>query len=681
MSFVRIRLTFQHSLPHTEVKNCWFLFDTSSCSTIADLEYLIRKRFKGPSKSCHVVNLFLDDFLLPSQEKIEIIQNNDHIRVEIQQTTGKQTDEDGRDEQTENKVERKRKKSSLPDARDKLKKKQVEENKQGFSTKKIKGNHLPKKRVRDDSETPKDSKRAKREQKLVRKEAKKEANRRHKSKLSSVVESDVGALLLQERSSTKVFSPSLTSTGTTSSQMKKLNKPSKGKSAIQQKQMNEIKLSLQGDIHKRKEPSVPLKTSSKKGKTSGKVILGGGRNVSDSTSSESSSSIDESGTSNSPSKVKKNGKVTLVGGRNAINSDSTSFESSSSSDESGPSNLPSLTDVAQRRVDTDELKKDAHSIIMETSESQGKNKSDTIPQSSLTLCDITEGTRNGRSFSLSSKASSSLEKSGDSSIFSHKSGKLNSRIESNSKKTLSSLENPASSSRMSFQSPSSAYSQTQTGGANNRSVEQSASGYNAKQMNKSGQVWPLISINGRPNNKPESSQQTSHIRFDSEESEEESIDKQQEDTGLTNGSSEHPLTNAGSTSYFPPCTQSMLPKTPKTAVSESKRSTTQDYSLCTRLHGPPRIGDKIAYKVLELSASYTPEISDYKEGTVLAFDPSSGTVKIELTKESLKKSLGDGNVTGKFELDYDESEENANDEEEETETVVPWNSMIDPVFV
>lgn len=80
MSFVRIRLTFQHSLPHTELKNCWFLVDTSSCNTVADLEYLIRKRFKAPSKSCYAVKLFLDDFLLPSQEKIEIIQNNDHIR-------------------------------------------------------------------------------------------------------------------------------------------------------------------------------------------------------------------------------------------------------------------------------------------------------------------------------------------------------------------------------------------------------------------------------------------------------------------------------------------------------------------------------------------------------------------------------------------------------------------------
>lgn len=68
----------------------------------------------------------------------------------------------------------------------------------------------------------------------------------------------------------------------------------------------------------------------------------------------------------------------------------------------------------------------------------------------------------------------------------------------------------------------------------------------------------------------ESSQETSHIRFDSEESEEESIDKQQENTGLTNGNSEHLLTNAGLTPYFPPCTQNQPPETPEAAVSELK---------------------------------------------------------------------------------------------------------------
>ena len=82
-SFVRIRLSFQRSLPLAEAQNCWFLFDTSTCSTIADLEYLIKERFGGQSKrerSFQVINLYLDDYLLPSQEKIEIIQQNDNIR-------------------------------------------------------------------------------------------------------------------------------------------------------------------------------------------------------------------------------------------------------------------------------------------------------------------------------------------------------------------------------------------------------------------------------------------------------------------------------------------------------------------------------------------------------------------------------------------------------------------------
>lgn len=80
MSFIRIRLTFQRPLPLKEVKNCWFLVDTSTCNTIADLEYLIKKRFIALSKSCTTVDLFLEDYLLPSQEKIEIIQNNDNVR-------------------------------------------------------------------------------------------------------------------------------------------------------------------------------------------------------------------------------------------------------------------------------------------------------------------------------------------------------------------------------------------------------------------------------------------------------------------------------------------------------------------------------------------------------------------------------------------------------------------------
>ena len=51
------------------------------CRIVADLEYLIQKRFElhaDSSKSC--LNLYLDDYLLPSQEKIGIIQDRDNIR-------------------------------------------------------------------------------------------------------------------------------------------------------------------------------------------------------------------------------------------------------------------------------------------------------------------------------------------------------------------------------------------------------------------------------------------------------------------------------------------------------------------------------------------------------------------------------------------------------------------------
>lgn len=351
----------------------------------------------------------------------------------------------------------------------------MDRNKQVVSDRKIKGNTLPKKRVQNDNEMPMESKKAKRDKvssqdskKVARKDPKpnKEAKRRHKSKLSSVVGSNVGALLSQEKmSSTKAFS-------STSSQMKKLNKPLKGKSAIQQKQTNGIKVSLQGNIHKRKAASLLLKTDSKKGKHSGEVTLGGDRN--------------------------------------AIDSDSTTSNSSSSADESRPTRLPSkvkvstsLTSVTQRKVDSDESKKDAHRITSkETNEKQGKNTCNSIPKSSLTLWDVSEGTRNDRSFSSPSESSRGVEKSENSSVFSHGSGKVNSRTESTSKNTFSSLENPALSSRTSFQSPNSAYSQTLTRQKIETSDKQSATCSNTKQMNATGQVRPLSSANERHSKKP-----------------------------------------------------------------------------------------------------------------------------------------------------------------------------------
>ena len=163
----------------------------------------------------------------------------------------------------------------------------------------------------------------------------------------------------------------------------------------------------------------------------------------------------------------------------------------------------SLTSITQRKVDSDESKKDAHRMTSkETNEKQGKNTCNSIPKSSLTLWDVSEGTRNDRSFSSPSESSRGVEKSENSSVFSHGSAKVNSRTESTSKNTFSSLENPALSSRTSFQSPNSAYSQTLTRQKIETSDKQSATCCNTKQMNTTGQVWPLSSANERHSKKP-----------------------------------------------------------------------------------------------------------------------------------------------------------------------------------
>ncbi|KAJ3105484.1 hypothetical protein HDU96_008567 [Phlyctochytrium bullatum] len=56
----------------------------------------------------------------------------------------------------------------------------------------------------------------------------------------------------------------------------------------------------------------------------------------------------------------------------------------------------------------------------------------------------------------------------------------------------------------------------------------------------------------------------------------------------------------------------------------------KDYSQYPALKGLPRIGSVLAFKTLELSALYTPELSQYKEGTVLQVDAASSMVTIEL---------------------------------------------------
>ncbi|KAH6602125.1 hypothetical protein BASA61_001442 [Batrachochytrium salamandrivorans] len=61
----------------------------------------------------------------------------------------------------------------------------------------------------------------------------------------------------------------------------------------------------------------------------------------------------------------------------------------------------------------------------------------------------------------------------------------------------------------------------------------------------------------------------------------------------------------------------------------------RNYQSMPYLKGYPQIGMTIAYKTLGMSAAYTPEISDYKEATVLFADPSTKRVSVKLAAHSL----------------------------------------------
>ena len=105
----------------------------------------------------------------------------------------------------------------------------------------------------------------------------------------------------------------------------------------------------------------------------------------------------------------------------------------------------------------------------------------------------------------------------------------------------------------------------------------------------------------------------------------------------------------------------------------------KDYSTCIPLAGAPRVGDRIAYKTLELSLSYTPEMSDFKEAQVISFDIVSNLAILLLSQMSVQKKAGDGDsFSRKFELPSDDEDGTV----EETNLVeIDWKDVINPVLL
>merc|ERR1711915_808993 len=81
-----------------------------------------------------------------------------------------------------------------------------------------------------------------------------------------------------------------------------------------------------------------------------------------------------------------------------------------------------------------------------------------------------------------------------------------------------------------------------------------------------------------------------------------------------------------------------------------------------------RVGDIIAFKHIEMSENYTPELSDYKEGKVLEVDENKSVVLEMITKSKVRK-------TGRFEIEDFETIE------EERQKSFSWSELIEPRLV
>ncbi|XP_047613704.1 coilin isoform X1 [Phacochoerus africanus] len=116
-----------------------------------------------------------------------------------------------------------------------------------------------------------------------------------------------------------------------------------------------------------------------------------------------------------------------------------------------------------------------------------------------------------------------------------------------------------------------------------------------------------------------------------------------------------------------------------TIIQNPVETRKRDYSLLPLLAAAPQVGEKIAFKLLELTSDYFPDISDYKEGKILSHNPETQQVDIEILS-----SLPAMKEPGKFDLVY-HNENGAEVVEyavtQEKRITVFWRELIDPRLI
>ncbi|XP_035511494.1 coilin [Morone saxatilis] len=105
----------------------------------------------------------------------------------------------------------------------------------------------------------------------------------------------------------------------------------------------------------------------------------------------------------------------------------------------------------------------------------------------------------------------------------------------------------------------------------------------------------------------------------------------------------------------------------------------QDYSSMPLLAAPPQVGQKIAFKLLELTENYTPEVSEYKEGKIVSFDPTTKQIELEV-HNAFQAPV----EPGKFDLVYqnpDGSERVEYAVSRSSRVTERWESLLEPRLI
>ncbi|XP_059413130.1 coilin-like isoform X2 [Carassius carassius] len=102
----------------------------------------------------------------------------------------------------------------------------------------------------------------------------------------------------------------------------------------------------------------------------------------------------------------------------------------------------------------------------------------------------------------------------------------------------------------------------------------------------------------------------------------------------------------------------------------------RDYTALPLLAAPPAVGQK---KLLELTENYTPEVSDYKEAKIIAFNPQTEVMELELLSQPQASA-----EPGKFDLVYQNPDGSERVEYAVThgsQLTERWDSLLEPRLI